>query len=151
MLEKAHARGVYDHLIVGELTAQLESAAESYDLIASADTLVYFGDLQAILAAAAVALRPRGILIFTTERAGRSDPEGRGFLLQANGRYCHTEDYLRSALAQAGFSVSEVTFVVLRLEGGRPVHGILVSSRKNAVSSGQAQQAESGKGARLGR
>ena len=48
MIEKARARQVYDDLIVAELTAYLQSAAGSYDLIASADTLVYFGDLRPV-------------------------------------------------------------------------------------------------------
>ena len=53
MVEKARARQVYDELIVAELTAHLQSAAGTYDLIAAADTLVYFGDLQPVCAAAA--------------------------------------------------------------------------------------------------
>ena len=52
MIEKARARQVYDDLIVAELTAYLAAAAGSYDLIASADTLVYFGDLGPVFAAA---------------------------------------------------------------------------------------------------
>ena len=73
--------------------------------MASADTLVYFGDLRPVAAAAAGALRTGGLLIFTVEKAGSADPEGRGFFLQPHGRYCHTEDYVRRTLAEAGLSV----------------------------------------------
>ena len=96
MLGKARQRQVYDHLIEGELTAYLEGLAECYDLIVSADTLVYFGDLQPVLMAAARALRPGGILVFTLEKAGSGDRAGEGFALQYHGRYCHAEEYVRA-------------------------------------------------------
>ena len=89
MVEQARQRQIYDALIVGELTAHLAAGTERYDLIASADTLVYFGDLRPLLAAAAQALRPGGLLVFTVEKAGPGVPAGRGFFLQHHGRYCH--------------------------------------------------------------
>ena len=39
----------------------------------SADTLVYFGDLEPVLAAAAGALRPNGLFVFTLEHAAGDD------------------------------------------------------------------------------
>ena len=53
MLHKARARQVYDHLILGELTACLEGLAACYDLIVLVDTLIYFGELPPVFAAAA--------------------------------------------------------------------------------------------------
>ena len=62
MLAKARARNVYDTLAKAELTAFIDGAApRSYDLIVSADTLCYFGDLQAVARAAAKALRSTGL------------------------------------------------------------------------------------------
>ena len=83
MVEQAGNRQIYDDLVVAELTEYLSGAPERFDLIISADTLVYFGDLQAVLAAAAGALRPGGFLIFTVER-GRRLPEPAGILLAAS-------------------------------------------------------------------
>jgi predicted TPR repeat methyltransferase len=134
MLERARARQVYDHLIEGELTAHLQAAADRYDLVASADTLVYFGDLRPVFAAAAAALRRGGLLIFTLERAIRDDAEGQGFFLQRHGRYCHSEDYVRSRLAEAGLSIREMTFGILRKELGEAVHGILATACKGGAS-----------------
>jgi predicted TPR repeat methyltransferase len=128
MLDRARDRQVYDQLIEGELTAHLQETVECYDLVTAADTLVYFGDLQPVLAAAAGALRPRGFLIFTVERASDEDSVGPGFSLQHHGRYCHTEGYVRSALQAAGLSVREMTFGILRREMDKPVQGILAAA-----------------------
>ena len=46
--------------MVGELTAHLEAHRDSYDVIASADTLVYFGALGPVFAAAFAATPERG-------------------------------------------------------------------------------------------
>ena len=42
MIEKAHARRIYDHLAVGDIEAAPDG---DYDLLLAADTLVYLGDL----------------------------------------------------------------------------------------------------------
>jgi predicted TPR repeat methyltransferase len=130
MLRKAQARQVYDHLIMGELTAYLEGLAERYDLIVSADTLVYFGDLRPVIAAAARALRPGGLLVFTVERAGAGDRASDGFSLRYHGRYCHAEEYVRRTLIEAGLTLRELEFASLRTELGRPVQGMAVSACK---------------------
>ena len=54
-------------------------------MIVSADTLVYFGALDEVIAAAAGALRPGGLLIFTLEHGdGASAPD---YHLETHGRY----------------------------------------------------------------
>ena len=69
MLAQAKEKNVYDALVKGELTEYLRDSRDAFDLIVSADTLVYFGGLEDVLAAAAGALRPNGLLIFTLEHA----------------------------------------------------------------------------------
>ena len=44
MLAKAKGRKVYDDLIQAELTDFLDEKSQAFDIIASADTLCYFGD-----------------------------------------------------------------------------------------------------------
>lgn len=67
MLEKARTRGGYDDLVEDELVAFLERHRATFDLLVSADTLCYFGDLHGVAVAAAAALRPGGRLVFTVE------------------------------------------------------------------------------------
>lgn len=130
MLTKAEGRKVYDALVKAELTAFLQTAeAGSYDLIVSADTLCYFGALEAVFAAAHRALRADGTLVFTVELA---DDAGSGYRLAPHGRYAHDARYVATALASAGFADVSCTEADLRTEGGKPVRGLLCSARASA-------------------
>lgn len=128
MIERARARGDYEELAVAELTAFLIGYPAAYDLIVSADTLVYFGQLEPVSSAAAAALRPGGRLAFTVERVAEPDAPA-GFDLGSSGRYRHSEAYLRRTLAQAGLAVETLEPTTLRLEAGQPVEGFLVMAR----------------------
>jgi predicted TPR repeat methyltransferase len=131
MLAKARGRGVYDELFRVELTAYLASQPQAFDVIVSADTLVYFGDLERVLAAAASALRAGGRLIFTVESADHDDAAPRdGYRINASGRYSHREAYLRKQLATSSLTVRAIASAVLRQEGGSPVAGYVVAARK---------------------
>jgi predicted TPR repeat methyltransferase len=141
MLERARRRGGYDTLHEGELTAFLREHTASWDVIACADTLCYLGDLGPALRAAATALRREGVLVFTVERmteahTSRESPAGAAahpFALEPHGRYLHDEAYVRAALAAAGFA-AEAARVTLRMEGGRPVEGLLCLARPARAS-----------------
>lgn len=127
MLEKARARNVYDELHEGELVAFMHAHASSYDLVISADTLVYFGDLEAAFAAAAAALKPGGLLAFTLE----AEPAGSGakHRLNPHGRYSHSADYVRDCLAGARLELLQLEPGVLRKERGAEVQGHVVVAR----------------------
>lgn len=130
MLRGARARRIYDALELAELTGFLERNPGEYDLIVSADTLIYFGDLDAISTAAYGALRENGWFIFTVERSvvDTSEP----YLLQESGRYTHLESYVHSVLVKAGFIVSANRYVETRKEKGQPVPGLVVLAKKAA-------------------
>ncbi|HKV99320.1 MAG TPA: tetratricopeptide repeat protein [Vicinamibacterales bacterium] len=128
MLARAKEKGVYDELIKTELTEFLRARAQAFDVIVSADTLVYFGALDAVFAAAARALRPYGVFVFTLEHdAGAgADADSR---LQYHGRYSHARAYVERALADAGFD-SAIDHAQLRMEAGSPVPGLVVRARR---------------------
>jgi predicted TPR repeat methyltransferase len=130
MLTKAAARGIYHSLVRAELTAFLESAVVRYDLIVSADTLCYFGDLAPVMKAAARALRPGGRFIFTLEASPAQD--GQLHRLHPHGRYSHSETYVRQVLTEAGLSIQALASGVLRQENGQPVQGRVVTARRAA-------------------
>ena len=102
-------------------------------MIVSADTLVYFGDLQDVVTAAADALRPNGRLIFTVERA-KGEP-GVDYRLEMHGRYSHSSTYIGRLLSGAGL-VPEIEQAELRLESALPVAGLVVRATKRPRTSG---------------
>ena len=120
MLAQARRRNVYDELIRSELTAYLDSCTDAFDVIVSADTLVYFGPLDRVATAAASALRPGGRFLFTVEEL-----DGDGHALSPTGRYLHSQSHVESALTAASL-VPEIAHAELRLEAGEPVAGLVV-------------------------
>ncbi|TBW36599.1 tetratricopeptide repeat protein [Siculibacillus lacustris] len=129
MLAKAKLRGIYDRLDKAEITAAMAERPVAYDVVLSADTLCYFGALADVLAAAATALKPGGLVLFTVESLPPED--GRPYRLhEGHGRYAHTAAYLDAVAAGAGFAVLAREDVALRTEGGRPVQGYVVALRK---------------------
>ena len=130
MLAQANEKQVYDDLTKAELTDYLRGRTNAFDLIISADTLVYFGALEDVVAAAAGALRPSGLLIFTLEDAGAAAPPDHR--LQLHGRYCHSRAYVERLLAGAGL-VPEIAHAALRMESGTPVAGLVIRATKPAV------------------
>ncbi|MFZ4791775.1 MAG: tetratricopeptide repeat protein [Candidatus Competibacteraceae bacterium] len=135
MVDKARVRGGYDELVVAELTAFLAECPASCDLIVSADTLVYFGDLRPLFAVAAAALRPGGWLAFTVEEMADAETST-SFSLELSGRYRHSQVYLRQTLSEAGLTLVTLTQVTPRMESERPVAGLLATAHKPALANG---------------
>jgi predicted TPR repeat methyltransferase len=124
MIAQARARNVYDELVKHELTAYLRDSTQMFDVIVSADTLVYFGPLEEVVAASANALRPGGRLIFTVEEF-----DGTGYAISPHGRYSHGREYVERVLANSSLQ-SHIIPAELRLEAGDPVAGLVVRGTK---------------------
>jgi predicted TPR repeat methyltransferase len=129
VLALATEKNIYDGLKKAELGAYLCDNRETFDLIVSADTLVYFGDLKGIVAAFAGALRPNGLLVFTLERTP-GDSADAGFCLELHGRYSHARAYVEQLLTASGLQ-SKVIDAELRMEAGVPVQGLVVCATKS--------------------
>lgn len=126
MLARAERKELYHNLVCGELTAFLAAHPRTFDLIVSADTLVYFGALEEPIAAAAAALRPGGGFVFTLEHAVDAS-EGVPYRIEPHGRYAHAIDYVEALLAGAGLRAT-IRPVEVRMEAGRPVAGLAVAA-----------------------
>ena len=137
MTEKAKARGLYNELVVQELVDFMRSRPAAFDAIISADTLVYFGALDAPMAVAYECLRSPGVLAFTVERLDASEATSEsdavpteGYRLEPHGRYSHSAGYVRGVLTAAGFTAVSLTEETLRRERGAEVNGYVVVARR---------------------
>lgn len=128
MLTKAQQKLVYDRLVKAELTSFLQARDSEFDLILSADTLVYFGPLEEVAAAASGALRPGGQFVFTLEELV-APPAGVEFRIETHGRYCHSQSYVERVLQRAGFTPT-IAHADLRTESALPVAGLVVRATK---------------------
>lgn len=131
MLRQAAARGVYHELYAGELVEFLALEAGAWDAVVSADTLCYFGRLEAFAAAAAQALREGGWLVFTVESLDEAAGDD-AFRLHHHGRYSHRRAYVEQALREAGLALVATERQALRHEGDDTVHGWLVTAQRPA-------------------
>ena len=128
MLERAAPRAVYDTLLKAELVRFLAERPGTFDVLVSADTLIYFGELAPVFAAAHAALRPGGTLVFTLEAL--PDDAGNDCRLTESGRYAHAQPGLRARLAAAGFAEPAIASITPRFESARAVAGWLVTTRR---------------------
>jgi len=127
MLAQAREKQLYDELLQVEITEYLRSRRDAFDIIVSADTLVYFGALEEVIAAAAGALRAGGLFVFTLEHGtGESGP---GYRLETHGRYTHTQPYVERLLVSGGLEPT-IERAELRLETGVPVAGLVIRARR---------------------
>jgi predicted TPR repeat methyltransferase len=143
MLARARERGVYDELVKSELTAYLTDCDETFDVIVSADTLVYFGPLETVVAAFEKALRPGGRVVFTVEELVGDA----GYAISASGRYRHARAYVHRVLAAARLE-PEMAPAELRLEAGEPVAGLVVRGAKASATTASSDRGRSGAGSR---
>lgn len=138
MLAKAKQRQQYDELIESELTEYLCNCSDRFDMMVSADTLIYIGDLRTTFAAAADAMKPGGILAFSMEKMleddHRSQADDSGYRLGSSGRYMHTETCVRNWLDESGFAVDEWIEAKVRKEGHDEVVGFLIIATRNEAA-----------------
>jgi SAM-dependent methyltransferase len=130
MLSKAAARGVYDQLNCGELSAWLASCGQRFEVAVAADVLCYFGDLSAVFAQIRAVLMPGGCFACSLEAS--SEPgSGAPFVLRPHGRYQHDRGYVEVMLTAAGFVAVRLTQAILRYEisCSRAVHQSAGSGR----------------------
>lgn len=132
MLEKARAKGIYNHLFEDDMVARLQRSPERYDAITCAATLIHFSDLEPAFQAAYAALKERGIFIMTLfpnledEEVVYVAPD----LLGEGGCFVHGTGYVRKTAAEAGFEVEQMDSEIHEYHNGVAEMGLIITLRK---------------------
>jgi len=132
MLAEAAGKGIYDRLEKRDL-GEMALGDARFDLIVAADVFIYLGALERILGWCAGSLVPGGVLAFTVEEV-----ETASVVLQPSRRFAHSRAYLAEVLSAAGFGSARMDTVVLRMDRGEPVRGVIVLAE--ATRSGVRRQ-----------
>lgn len=127
MIEKADELGLYDQLIVGEITEEINSLDMEIDVVVAADVFVYVGGLKDIFTACSQKMKVDSIFIFSTETTIDDTEE---YKLYDSGRYKHSTDYLDRISSETGFSVIQHKECDLRKERGIAVKGLISLIKK---------------------
>jgi predicted TPR repeat methyltransferase len=121
MIAKARERCAYDRLVVGDALAMLGGEPpRSFDLIVAADSLVYFGDLAPLFAAAVTALTAKGLFAFSVETWA-----GDGFQLEPTMRFAHSQSYLETTARGVNLRPLLIQPASTRREAGRDAPGLI--------------------------
>jgi len=124
-IDAARERTIYDDLILGDLETVLSAPGRSYDLIVSADTMVYLGDVAPAFFGVANRLESGGFYLFACEAK-----DGEGWEQTPENRFRHSERYLRKEAAHAGLSFVDLMECSLRRERDQPIRGYAVALHK---------------------
>jgi predicted TPR repeat methyltransferase len=132
MLEKARAKTIYDGLDQSDIVSVLSARPGSYDAILAAATLIHFGDLHAVLQAAAGSLRDKGLFIFTLFSNDDADfAVAASDRLAQSGCYAHSAGYVERLAPETGFSVLTLRDAVHEHDtDGNPVPGLVAVLRR---------------------
>jgi predicted TPR repeat methyltransferase len=116
MVLKARARELYDKCVHNDCVKQLRShPTSSFDLIISADVVMYVFDIKMLFKEVKRVLAPGGLFSFSTESAD-DDVDG-GVVERDSARYAHSRTYVQSVAAD-GFDLVNVENVTIRMGGG---------------------------------
>ena len=126
MIEQARKKNLYDLLLVSDIEEYLIGSNETYDLMIAGDVFVYLGDLNPLFMTMARALKPGGLVCFSTQHY-----DGSGYRLGEDHRYAHASDYIKACLDKAGLGMRDRRDVALRKDGGKPVAGTIWLAGKN--------------------
>ncbi|RRD56254.1 methyltransferase domain-containing protein [Comamonadaceae bacterium OH2545_COT-014] len=119
---------------VNLLDALRDTPADHYEAIACLDALVYVGDLTPVIPNALRILKPGGCFIFSCETA--AEDEADLVLRTGSNRYAHKASAVERACREAGFGDVQIEpLEALRMEGGQPLPGFLVTARKPAATA----------------
>jgi predicted TPR repeat methyltransferase len=122
MLEQAERRGVYQRLVLADVTEHLVGTAERYDLVAAADVFTYLGSLEAVIGAARRVLEPGGVLCFSVECAA----DDVDFVLRDSLRYAHSLRHVQAVAQRHALTLAVCERLPMREDQRQPIDALFV-------------------------
>ncbi len=129
MLEKADERQLYDALICNSLIKAHQYYQQEFNLVVSADVLIYFGDLTEVFEVVLQVLEEKGYFIFSLEES-----QGEPWIVKKNGRYAHNRNYVITQAQRFKLTVVTISKQTQRFEDGKPVIGDIYLLQRNSIS-----------------
>lgn len=121
MVDIARNKGLYQDVCVDDIVRFMHQDSRSYDMVVSADVLVYVGNLEPFMKAARRVLKPRGLLAFSVEDGDDNPP----FTIRKTGRYAHSQAYVETLADENSYAVKVLKQTELRKDMGESIMGHL--------------------------
>lgn len=118
MIEKAREKDIYDYLEVTDLSEYLYKSEITYDLVLSADVLVYIGKLDELFMQISSHVEKSGFFIFSVELLDEGE-----YKIMKSGRYRHSHKYIRTLASNCGFEIITYKEANLRKESASWILG----------------------------
>lgn len=140
MADLAQRTGCYDEVKVEDIHDTIQAIpVGEVDLVLSADTFIYVGQLDRCFELIAAKLRPAGLFSFSVEELeeesstpGEGEEETTtGFLLLKSGRYAHTQAYIQRLSQAHGMTEVVKTPITVRSEQSVPINGYVYVLEKS--------------------
>ena len=125
MLAKAEEKNIYDYLVKDNMVTFMQGNVSSFDMIMSADVLIYNGDLEPVISAVWHSLREEGVYLFSVSVTDDDD-----YIIDNSGRYFHNPFYVKKILKKNKFIIEYAEKCAVRMEFGTPEYGMIFVARK---------------------
>jgi len=126
MLKRAENKKIYDELIHGDLTEEIDKIDKKFDLVISTDTLIYVGKLETIFNKVYNKLNKNGLFAFSTEENNSKEQ----YVITPSGRFKHSDDYIKEIALQNNFETITSEETIVRSEGSEQVKGFIYILKK---------------------
>jgi len=131
MLDKALHKNIYTKLIEMDIQDFLSSTQQKFDLIISADTFNYFGDLSSIFNHLYATLLPQGYVLFSIETEAAM--YAKEWSLNPYARYTHSQNYIEKLANDNNFKIIEIQSIMLREQNHKPQSGLIALFQKGCT------------------
>ena len=120
MIEQANKKDIYDRLICQDILLPISEYLNQIDLVLTADTLPYFGDLNPIFSLVRTYLKPESHWIFTIETTHKDS-----HILNQSARFSHNPNTIKHLSESHDFVIFHSENIQLRTQQNQYIEGMV--------------------------